>query len=259
MRSPYNLEIIETCAGCRFCAERLFHGLAPASLQAFEAIKSMSFYPKGATLFVEGQSPRGIYVLCAGRAKLTASSNSGKTLIVRLAEPGEVLGLSATISGELYHLSAETIEPCQADFVRRDDFKAFLRAYPEVCFRVIEMLSSSLHAASAQIRSFGKVNKAAERLSGLLLRWCDETGEKTQEGLRLKVPFTHQEIAQMIGASRETVSRLLGELKRQQIISIKNTTLLVRDKAALAAKASSSATPACHASHLLSDDSSRNL
>ncbi len=164
MRSPYNLEITETCAGCRFCSERLFHGLAPASLQAFEAIKSMSFYPKGATLFVEGQSPRGIYVLCAGRAKLTASTISGKTLIVRLAEPGEVLGLSATISGEPYHLSAETIEPCQADFVRREDFIAFLRAYPEVCFRVVEMLGGTMQAASAQIRSFGKVNKAAERL-----------------------------------------------------------------------------------------------
>lgn len=259
MRSPYNLEITETCAGCRFCAERLFRGLDPASLQSFEAIKSMSFYPKGATLFVEGQSPRGVYVLCAGRAKLTASASSGKTLIMRLAEPGEVLGLSATISGELYHLSAETIEPCQADFVRRDDFIAFLRAYPEVCFRVVEMLSSSLHAASAQIRSFGKVNKAAERLSGLMLRWCDETGEKTEGEIRLKVPFTHQEIAQMIGASRETVSRLLGELKRQQIISIKGSILLVRDRAALAAKAGSAVTPGCHAPIFLHGDSSRNL
>ena len=259
MRSPYNLEITETCAGCRFCAERLFRGLAPASLQAFEAIKSMSFYPKGAPLFVEGQSPRGIYVLCAGRAKLTARSSSGKTLIVRLAEPGELLGLSATISGELYHLSAETIEPCQADFVRRDDFLAFLRAYPEVCFRVVEMLSGSLRAASAQIRSFGKVNKAAERLSGLLLGWCDEAGEETREGIRLKIPFTHQEIAQMIGASRETVSRLLGELKRQEIISIKDSTLLVRDRSALAARAGSAAAHGCHASTLLPGDSSCNL
>lgn len=259
MRSPYNLEITETCASCRFCAERLFRGLPPAALQAFDAIKSMSFYPKGATLFVEGQAPRGIYMLCVGRAKLTAGPSNGKTLIVRLAEPGELLGLSATISGEPYHLSAETIEPCQADFVRRDDFLAFLRAYPEVCFRVVEMLSSNLYAASAQIRSFGKVYKAAERLSGLLLRWCEETGEKTREGIRLKMPFTHQEIAQMIGASRETVSRLLGELKRQQIISIKDSTLLVRDKAALKAKAGSAANSGCHASTILPGDSSRNL
>src|SRR5581483_4336711 len=99
MRSPYNLEITETCAGCRFCAERLFHELPPAVLQAFEAIKFTSLYPKGALLFVEGQVARGVYVLCAGRVKLTASSNnSGKTLIVRVAEPGELLGLSASIS-----------------------------------------------------------------------------------------------------------------------------------------------------------------
>jgi CRP/FNR family transcriptional regulator, cyclic AMP receptor protein len=259
MRSHYNLEITETCTGCRFCAERLFHELPPAVLQAFETIKSTTLYPKGALLFVEGQVPRGIYVLCAGRAKLTASSSSGKTLIVRVAEPGEVLGLSASISGEPYHLSAETVEPCQADFVRQDDFLAFLRAYPEVCFRVVEMLSRSLHAASAQIRSFGKVNKAAERLSGLLLRWCREAGEETPEGIRLKIPFTHQEIAQMIGASRETVSRLLSELRRQKVISIKDSTLFILDSPALAARAGLMDTPGCQPSGLPADDSSHIL
>lgn len=259
MRSPYNLEITETCAGCRFCAERLFYGLPPAILQAFETIKFTNLYPKGALLFVEGQVPRGIYVLCAGRAKLTASSNSGKTLIVRVAEPGEVLGLSASISGEPYHLSAETVEPCQADFVRQDDFLAFLRAHPEVCFRVVEMLSRSLHAASAQIRSFGKVNKAAERLSGLLFRWCRDEGEETQEGIRLKIPFTHQEIAQMIGASRETVLRLLGELRRQKIISIKDSTLFILDRSALTARAGLTRTPSCQPSGIPADDSSRVL
>jgi CRP/FNR family transcriptional regulator len=239
MRSPYDLEITETCPGCRFCAERLFRNLPLPTLEAFDAIKGVSFYPKGATLFVEGQAPRGIFVLCAGRAKLTASSSHGKTVIVRLAEPGEVLGLSATISGEPYHLSAEIMEPCQADFVKRDDFLRFLREHPEVCFRVVEMLSGIIRAAHAQIRSFGKIHSTSEKLASLLLRWCEETGEETQEGIRLKLSLTHQEIAQMIGASRETVSRLMSELKRRQIISVDSSGLLVRDKAALAAKAKS--------------------
>ncbi len=259
MRSPYSLEITEICADCQFYAERLFRGFPLTTLQAFEAISATRLYPKGATLFVEGEAPHGIYVLCAGRVKLTAGPSTGKIVTVRLAEVGEVLGLSTTISGDPYPLSAETIESCQADFVERDNFLAFLRAYPEVCFRVVEMLNDNLHAARAQIRSFGKINKATERLAGLLLHWCVERGEETQGGVRLKMQFTHQGIAQMIGASRETVSRLLGELKRQQIISIKGSTLLVHDMAALVAKAGSSATPDCHASTLLPDDSSRNL
>ena len=237
MRSPYDLEISETCHGCKFCAERLFRNLPASTLQAFDAIKSLSLYPKGATLFVEGQQPRGVYVLCAGRAKLTTSSPEGKTVIARLAEPGEVLGLSATISGEPYQLTAETIEPCQADFVRRDDFLRYLREQPEVCLRVIEMLSEILRAAHTQIRSFGKAHSAAERLARLLLCWGERMGDSTQEGIHLKLPLTHQEIAQMIGASRETVSRLLGELRRQQIISLNGSGLLIRDKDALSAKA----------------------
>lgn len=237
MRSPYDLEISETCPGCRFCAERLFRNLPASALHTFDAIKSPSLYPKGATLFVEGQQPRGVYVLCAGRAKLTTSSPEGKTVIARLAEPGEVLGLSATLSGEPYHLTAETIEPCQADFVRRDDFLRYLREQPEVCLRVIEMLSEILRAAHTQIRSFGKAHSAAERLARLLLCWGERMGDSTQEGIHLKLPLTHQEIAQMIGASRETVSRLLGELRNQQIISLNGSGLLIRDKDALLAKA----------------------
>jgi CRP/FNR family transcriptional regulator, cyclic AMP receptor protein len=236
MRSPYDLEISETCHGCRFCAERLFRNLPASTLHSFDAIKTLFLFPKGARLFAEGEQPRGVFVLCAGRVKLTESSLEGKTVIVRLAEPGEVLGLSATISGDPYHLTAETTEPCQADFVRRDDFLRYLREQPEVCLRVIEMLSEILRAAHTQIRSFGKAHSAAARLARLLLCWSEQIGERTQEGVHLKLPLTHQEIAQMIGASRETVSRLLGELKQQQIISLNDSELLIRDQATLLAK-----------------------
>lgn len=238
MRSPYDLEISETCHGCRFCAERLFRNLPASTLHSFDTIKTLSLYPKGATLFVEGQQPRGVFVLCAGRVKLTESSPEGKTVIVRLAEPGEVLGLSATISGDPYHLTAETTEPCQADFVRREDFLRYLREQPEVCLRVIEMLSEILRAAHTQIRSFGKIHSAAARLARLLLCWGEQMGDRTHEDIHLKLPLTHQEIAQMIGTSRETVSRLLGELRQQQIISLNGSGLFIKDRDALSAKAS---------------------
>lgn len=239
MRSPYDLEITETCSGCKFCMERLFRGLPPEASQAFDRIKSVGLYPKGALLFVEGQVPRGIYVLCGGRAKLTTSSHAGKTLIVRLAEEGEVLGLSATLSGEPYHLSAEAIAPCQADFVRRDDFLRFLREYPEVCLRVVEMLGHNLQSAYGQMRAFGRIRSAMGNLAGVLLRWCEEIGEETPEGIKLKVPLMHKEIAQMIGTSRETVSRLMNDFKRQRLIALRGSELIVRDKAALAEKARS--------------------
>src|SRR6201984_2040016 len=97
MRAPYGLEIIETCLSCPHREDRLFCNLPPPAVQRLAAITSAAAYPKGATLFVEGQLPRGVFVLCSGRVKLSTSSADGKTLIIRIAEPGEVLGLPATV------------------------------------------------------------------------------------------------------------------------------------------------------------------
>src|ERR1039457_3346367 len=147
MPSPYGMEIVESCLTCKLRAERSFCDLPPAALQAFEGIKYATAYPRRAVLFVQGQLPRGIFVLCKGSAKLAINSPSGRTVIVKVAEPGEVLGLSATISGKPYELTAETIDPCQVNFVKRDDFLHFLKDDVEACFKVAEQLSEKYHKA----------------------------------------------------------------------------------------------------------------
>src|SRR5713226_1663612 len=136
MSLPYGLEIVESCLNCNLRADRLFCDLPAQSLQAFESIKYTTVYPKGAMLFIEGQSPRGVFVLCTGRAKLSTSSSDGKTLITQIAESGEVLGLSATVSGKPYEVTAEMMEPGQANFIERDAFLSFLREHGEAALRV---------------------------------------------------------------------------------------------------------------------------
>jgi CRP/FNR family transcriptional regulator, cyclic AMP receptor protein len=127
MLSPYGLEIVESCITCKLRTDRIFCDLPDSALQNFENIKYAAAYPQGAVLFVEGQMPRGIFVLCKGSVKLSINSPSGRTVIVKLAEPGEVLGLSATISGKPYEVTAETLDPCQVNFVKREDFLHFLK------------------------------------------------------------------------------------------------------------------------------------
>lgn len=232
MRSPYGLDIIESCLTCKLRADKLFCDLPDSSLKAFEAVKYSSAYPKGAVLFVEGQSPRGIFVLCKGRAKLSVGSSDGKTLILKIAEPGEVLGLSATVSGKPYELTAETLDPCQVNFVKREDFLRFLKDHSEACFRVAEQLSDKYNTACREIRSLGLSHSAGEKLAKLLLEWSGGPPEDHREA-RLKMALTHEEIAQMIGTSRETVTRLFAELKKRQIIQLKGSTLLIRNKGAL--------------------------
>ena len=129
MRAPYGLKIIESCLSCPHREDRLLCNLSPTGVQSLAAITSASSYPKGATLFVEGQLPRGVFILCRGRVKLSTTSADGKTLIVRISDPGEVLGLPATITGKPYELTAEVIGPTQANFIPRQEFLNFLSLF----------------------------------------------------------------------------------------------------------------------------------
>ena len=116
-------------------AEKIFCNLPNAALQALESIKYTTAYPKGAVLFVEGQAPRGVFILCRGRVKLSICSSDGKTLILKIAGPGELLGLSACVTDKPYEATVETLSPCQVNFIRREDFLQLLHEDAEACLR----------------------------------------------------------------------------------------------------------------------------
>lgn len=233
MPSPYNLEVFYSCLDCGLRDSRRFCDLSEAGLQRLDAIKFTGIYPKGAVLFVAGEEPRGVFILCSGRAKITSSSTEGKTLILKVAEPGELLGLSATILGKPYEVSAETVEPSQVNFIRRGDFLQFLSEIGEASMHAAQQLSVKYHSAQREIRSLGLAQSTAERLARLLLDWCDSAGEQTPHGIRLKVLLTHEEIAQMIGTTRETVTRLLSDWKRRKIVEVKGSTVMIPERAVL--------------------------
>jgi CRP/FNR family transcriptional regulator len=232
MRAPYGLEIIENCVTCPHREDRLFCNLPPAAVQRLASITSPSSYPKGATLFVEGQAGRGVFILCAGRVKLYTSSIDGKTLIARLSEPGEVLGLPSTVTGTPYELTAEVVEPTQANFVSSHDFLNFLREYGEVALRVAQQLGQTYHTALAEMRTIGLSHSAEEKMARFVL---DITANQKEEkgAVKAKLTLTHEEIAQMIGTSRETVTRMLSVFRKKNLVVINGSTLTIKDKAGL--------------------------
>jgi CRP/FNR family transcriptional regulator, cyclic AMP receptor protein len=232
MRAPYGLEIIENCVTCPHREDRLFCNLPPAAVQRLSVITSASSYPKGATLFVEGQAARGVFILCNGCVKLSTSSIDGRTLIVRISQPGEVLGLPATVTGKPYELTADVIEPTQANFISRTDFLNFLRENGEVSLHVAQQLGETYHAAVAEMRSIGLSHSAGEKLARFILDWCAEHHKGDGE-IRVKLTLTHEEIAQMIGASRETVTRLFADFKKKQLLEVKGSTVVIRNKSGL--------------------------
>lgn len=230
MPSPYNLDIQHHCTDCRVRAERLFCDMTQETLTALDQMKFTGVYPNGSLLFVEGEEPRGVFILCRGRVKLSTSSREGKTLIVKIAEPGEILGASATILGKAYEVSAETIEPSQLNFIKREDFLAFLANHADACYHTAQQLSAKYHSAQREIRSLGLSQTTSEKLAKLLLDWCDHSGEVTPKGTRVSVLLTHEEIAQMIGTTRETVTRLLSDYKKRRLIEVKGSNVFVLDR-----------------------------
>src|SRR5262249_40948240 len=195
-------------------------------------IKSTAIYPKSALLFIEGQQPRGVFVLCTGKVKLFTSSSEGKTIITKVSEPGDVLGLSATISNHPYEVTAEMMQPAQAHFISRDSLLQFLQEHGEVALRVAQQLSSNYYAAYEEIRTLGLTTSPSEKFARLLLSWV-ANGEQTNAAPQLRLTLTHEEIAEMIGTTRETVSRLFSDFKKKQLLQLKGSTLIIRNKSAL--------------------------
>ncbi|HZQ69150.1 MAG TPA: Crp/Fnr family transcriptional regulator [Terriglobales bacterium] len=232
MSSPYGLQVTENCLICKLRHTGFFCDLPKNSLQDLEKVKYASAYPQGAILFVEGQAPRGVYIICSGRVKLSTTSRDGKTLILRIAQGGEVLGLHASVSGKPYELTAETLQPCQLDFIKREDFLRFLQNHADACLNAAQHLSQNCQSAYEMIRSLGLSHSVSEKLARLLLEWATD-GDETKDGIRIKVSLTHEEIAQLIGTSRETVTRVLGEFREKELAQLRGSTLLIRNRAGL--------------------------
>jgi CRP/FNR family transcriptional regulator, cyclic AMP receptor protein len=202
MRAPYGLNILDNCQTCPIRGEHLFCNLSPQASQRLNEIKSTAIYPKGAMLFIEGQQPRGVFVLCVGKVKLSTSSREGKTIITKISEGGDVLGLNAVISNRPYEVTAEMMEPGQANFIPRDSLLHMLKDHPEVAVRIAQQLSRNYYTAYEEIRTLG-------------------------------MTLTHEEIAEIIGTTRETVSRLFSEFKKKQLMVLKGATLVIRSRIAL--------------------------
>lgn len=239
MNTPYGMEIVDSCVTCKLRKSHWFCGLSPAGLQSIEEASHITMYPGGALLFVEGQAPRGVYVLCSGKVKLSTTSREGKVLILRIAEPGEVLGLSAAISGEPFEVTAETTEPCQVNFIDRVALIERIQKNGELGLRSSLALSREFQSAYRDIHDLVLARSSAGKLARLLLSWTahKETSAPSEE-IRIRPTLTHEEMAQMIGSSRETVTRLIGDLKKRELIRLDGSTLVIQNRTALEALAS---------------------
>lgn len=231
-RTPYGFPSVDDCSSCGWRNEGFFCSVSPKAERALGEIRRTSSYPAGAILFMEGEAARGVYIICQGRVKLLTTNSDGKTLIFKIAKPGEILGLNAALSGTPHEITAETLQPTQLAYVGREDFLKFIKENGDACLQVAQHLGRDCHSAYEVIRSIGLSNSVEEKLARFLVEWS-AGGQTTTAGLRVKLALTHEEIAQLIGCSRESVSRSFSDFKRKGLVEVNGSTLLVQNKSAL--------------------------
>ena len=212
--------------------DKTFCDLPPAIADAVEQAALTTSYPTGAVLFAEAQAPRGVVIVRRGRVKLSICGSDGRTLILRIVNAGCPLGVAAVVSGRQYEATAETQEPSEISFLRQNDLVRLMRLHGEFALWVTQHISQDYSSTCREIRDLILSDSASEKLARLLVGWLDQnTTSKNPSQVKLALP--HEEIGQMIGSSRETVSRLLAGFKKQHLIQQTGSTLVIPDRLAL--------------------------
>jgi CRP/FNR family cyclic AMP-dependent transcriptional regulator len=220
----------EIRAGLR--AGEFLRSLPPEALSDFESLECPIHHSGNAILFLEGETSTWVLVLLEGKVKLSLNSIDGKRLILRIAQPGEILALNSALSGCPYAITAETLHPCTIAALRRQDFLSFLLRHPIAYQGAARELSLDYTRACERLHTIGVQSSAQIKLARLLLEWCAD-GQQTGCGTRIKLSLTHKEIGEFIGCSRETVTRTLNDFKHQHLLDLQGATLLIPNRLAL--------------------------
>ena len=212
------------CLSCKSRLSNLFCNMSPSTLADYNRIGTLHAYPPGTVLLREDEAGDGVLVLCSGRVKLFCESRSGKTLNLKIAGAGDVLGLSAVLSGARYEATAETIEMTSLKAISKDEFLAFLHRNAEAGLHAAQRLSEDYRLALHGARRLALSASASGRIAGILLDWgraasCDKTG------MRFNMAMSHGQLAQFAGTSRETVTRTLAKFQKNKTIAIHGCTV----------------------------------
>ena len=191
MPAPYGLEIVDNCASCAWKKVGFFCQLSSPALKSFEEVNSdirVRIRPMPFSLS-RARCPEESICCGKGRVKLTMTSADGKSIILHVAEAGELIGVQAAMSGKSYEISAETLEPCQVNFIKREAFARLMHDHRDIGSHVTSQISNDYQAACVQIRSLGLSRTAEEKVARFLLDRATN-GRETNQGIRMNVALT---------------------------------------------------------------------
>ncbi len=229
-----------SCEECVVRGADCFCNLDTEALRVLNGLGTEVRYAERELLLEEGSVPERVCVVCRGMVKLTTSSRDGSLLLLRLAGPGDVLGLASVVKGTAYEATAEALEECEVRVIPRREFVDFMNNFRDVSWNSTETIAREYGSVVLSARRLALSGSATAKLARVLLDWgrtsarhgTDRNGELPKKTggpeLRFRMPLTHEELGQMAGISRETTTRVLGRLRREGLVVIEGERMLLR-------------------------------
>ena len=210
----------------------LFDKLGPEAVRSLMSLAHVRTHEANEVLFSEGDESEHVFVVLEGTVKLSVNSNGGRRLILGLLSNGEMLGLASLLCGKAQETTAETVYTSKVAVISRTDFMNFLLRQPDAYRVVTEELGREFNKACEQLRTVVLSTTAPQKLARLLLDWS-KSGQTSDTGARFRFCMTHEELGECIGASRETVTRVMSTFKSRKLVMLNGSTLTIPNPSAL--------------------------
>lgn len=206
----------------------LFSALDEEALTSIAQVTTQREVPRGEILFFEHDPGDALYMIRTGAIKIYRVGEDGREKTLTLLEPGSAFGEMALLDDEPRSAVAQALESSRLLVLSRDDFRRVLSERPAMAQAVIRELSRRLRRTNAQLMDL-VFRDVRTRVGKVLLELADRYGEPHDNGVRIELKLTHQELANLVGTSRESVTRVLAELQDERIIGFDGRTLLLLD------------------------------
>jgi CRP/FNR family cyclic AMP-dependent transcriptional regulator len=208
---------------------RLFSGLGPAELKEMDRITRMQEVKKRQPIYLQGDPANTVYLLKKGRVKISSTAPSGKEVTFEILEAGEIFG---ELEESPREASAEALDDTLICAINREDFDRYLRDHPDLTVKLTKLIGFRLRKIHSRVEDL-VFRDVPARLAHVLLELIETAGVPEASGIRIRAKLTHQELANLVGCSRETVSTLLGHFRERGLICTEGRSIIVLDKSAL--------------------------
>lgn len=209
----------------------IFSDLSDEELALIDNVIVRLNYKKRGTIFMEGQPGVGVYFVYSGQVKIFKVSEDGREQILHFRKAGDIFGEVVLFDGGAYPASAEALVDAQVGVIRNQDLENLLMKHPSMAVKLLKLMAKKLRRAQMKVHEI-TTQDTLRRVIRKLIRLARVYGEKTEQGVKINLELNRQDLASYVGTTRETVTRILSDLKKTGAIGLdaKSITIIDLDK-----------------------------